>query len=109
MGLLRSTEGRGIRNGGWPKHFEDLTFAFVKLQQDQVWKVGDEFVRVVRLERLAVEYKAMKNLVTREGTRYRVTKKQFCTLIKKAALLPAAEQAIPTAPRDTGPVPTPQE
>ena len=63
----------------------------MKLQQGQVWKVGDEFLRIVDLERLEVKYKAMKDLTTREGTHHHVTKKQFCRLIKGATLLEASE------------------
>ncbi len=63
----------------------------MKLQQDQVWKQGDEFLRIVRLERLAVEYKQMKNLVTREGKHFQVSKKEFCRLVKTATLLSPEE------------------
>lgn len=67
----------------------------IKLQQGQVWKQGDAFLRIVRLARLEVEYKSMTDLVTREGTHHHVTKKEFCRLLKGAALLPPAK--IPTA------------
>jgi len=59
----------------------------MKLVQNQVWKRGDEFVRIVVLERLAVRYKATKDLTTGEGTHHSVTKKEFCRLIKGATLL----------------------
>ena len=52
-----------------------------------MWKVGEEFVRVVELHRLEVKYKAMRDLSTREGTHHHVTKKQFCRLIKGGALV----------------------
>jgi len=63
----------------------------VKLQQDQVWKKDEEFLRIVRLERLEVEYKQMKDLVTREGKHHHVSKKEFCRVIKTAALLSPVE------------------
>jgi len=63
----------------------------VKLQQDQVWKKDGEFLRIVRLERLAVEYKQMKDLVTREGKHFQVSKKEFCQVIKEATLLTPEE------------------
>ena len=44
---------------------------------------------VVRVERLAVEYKAMKSLAAKTGTLHKVTKKEFCRLLKTAELLPA--------------------
>ena len=62
----------------------------MKLEQGQVWKVGEEFVRVVELHRLEVKYKAMRDLSTREGTHHHVTKKQFCRLIKGGALVEGA-------------------
>jgi hypothetical protein len=69
----------------------------MKLQQGQVWKLDAQFLRIVLLERLFVEYKAGPNLATREGTRQRVTKKEFCRLIKTATLVPPGE--IPVLPR----------
>jgi hypothetical protein len=60
----------------------------VKLQQDQVWKQGDVHMRIIRLERLEVEYKAQKNIHLRDGKHHVVTKKEFCRLIKGATLLP---------------------
>ncbi len=63
----------------------------MKLCQGQVWKTEDQFIRITRLERLAVEFKLMSHLATRLGERQRVTKKAFCRLIKNAALLTPAE------------------
>jgi hypothetical protein len=65
--------------------------AKMKLQQGQIWKKGDEFLRIVHVERLEVKYKAMKNLVSREGTPHHVTKKEFCRLLKGATLLSPEE------------------
>ncbi|HVY70417.1 MAG TPA: hypothetical protein VHH73_10845 [Verrucomicrobiae bacterium] len=59
----------------------------MKLQQGQVWRKGDEYIRIVVLERLAVEYKTMQDLQTKEGRHNQVTKKQFCNLLKGASLL----------------------
>ena len=65
----------------------------MKLRQNQVWKAGDEFLRIVTLERLEVRYKAMTNLATGEGTHATVTKKEFCRLIKEATLLTPEDEA----------------
>jgi hypothetical protein len=62
----------------------------LKLQQGQVWKTGDEFLRIVDLQRLEVKYKVMKDLSGGEGTHHHVSKKEFCRLIKGATLLEAA-------------------
>ena len=59
----------------------------MKLAQNQVWKQGDEYFRIVHLERLEVRYKAMKSLLAGEGVHHLVSKKEFCRLIKGAALL----------------------
>ncbi len=61
----------------------------LKLQQDQVWKTADGYLRIVRLERLSVAYKSLQDLVTRDGTHHEVTKKEFCRLIKSAELVSA--------------------
>ena len=44
--------------------------------------------RIVVLERLWVEYKAITSPDPRQQTRYRVRKKEFCRLVKNATLLP---------------------
>ena len=73
----------------------------LKLQQGQVWNQGDEFIRIVRLARLEVGYKVMKNLKTGEGTHHHASKKDFCRLIKSAILL------TPKPPATASPPPTP--
>ena len=59
----------------------------LRLQQGQVWKLGDEFIRIVRLERLAVGYKLCRNLKAGEGKHLDATKKEFCRLLKTATLV----------------------
>ena len=59
----------------------------LKLGQGQVWKHGDEFIRVVHLERLEVGYKVVKNLKTGDGEHRHTSKKDFCRLLKSATLL----------------------
>ena len=34
----------------------------LKLKQDQVWKIDSGYLRIVRLERLSVAYKSLKDL-----------------------------------------------
>jgi hypothetical protein len=59
----------------------------LKLRQGQVWKHGNEFIRIVKLERLEVGYKVLKNLKTGEGTHQHTSKKDFCRLLKTCRLL----------------------
>ena len=67
----------------------------LKLQQGQVWKLGDQFLRITRLERLAVEYKSTATPAGKVGKVLQVTKKDFCRLLKTAELQPAAPAPVP--------------
>lgn len=66
----------------------------IKLQQAQVWKQGEEYFRIVHLERLEVEYKSTTTLTTKKGTFHKVSKKEFCRLLKTAILLAPAETLV---------------
>ena len=77
----------------------------MKLCQGQTWKQGQQYLRIVRLERLEVEYKSMTSLTTREGKIQATSKKDFCRLLKGAHLLspdkkilPARQDAVPIKP-----------
>lgn len=59
----------------------------MKLRQSQVWKLDKQYILVVQVERLAVDYKVMKNLTTREGVHQHLSKKEFCRLLKGAVLM----------------------
>ncbi len=59
----------------------------MKLRQGQIWKTGEGFLRIVRLERLAVGYKAMSTLDGADGEHRDATKKEFCRLLKGAELV----------------------
>jgi len=63
----------------------------MKLEQGQVWKQGDQYLRITQLERLKVGFKAMKNLAKRDGHHRELSKKEFCRLIKSATLLTPVE------------------
>ena len=78
----------------------------MKLCQGQVWKQGKEYIRIVRLERLEVEYKSMVNLGGKEGTKHVTSKKDFCRLLKQARLLqPAKAHPASNPSSSTLPVP----
>jgi hypothetical protein len=66
----------------------------MKLCQGQVWKSGYQYIRIIKLERLAVAYKSLPNLGNKEGTLHQTSKKDFCRLLKGARLLPAPKAAI---------------
>ena len=63
----------------------------MKLQQGQVWKQGGEYLRIVHLARLEVEYKSLLDPHSRDGTHHQIKKKEFCRLLKGATLLPPAK------------------
>ncbi len=63
----------------------------MKLAQNQVWKQGDTYFRIVLLKRLEVRYKSVEDLLTGEGKHCLVSKKEFCRLIKNAKLLSEEE------------------
>ena len=63
----------------------------MKLQQGQVWKAGEIYLRIVEWSRMEIGYKSMKDLTSREGPHHRVTKKEFCRMLKGATLLEEAE------------------
>jgi hypothetical protein len=69
----------------------------MKLCQGQVWKQGQEYIRIVRLERLEVESKSLANLASKQGTRHITSKKDFCRLLKQARLLAPPNPAKPIA------------
>ncbi len=61
----------------------------MKLQQGQVWKCGEQYVRIVHLERLEVGYKSATDLRFTDGQHQHTSKKDFCRLLKGATLLVA--------------------
>ena len=73
----------------------------MRLQQNQVWQSGDKFLRIVRLERKAVQYKTTKDSATVGGPHEYATKKDFCRLLKGATLLPPAPRIGPVTPAAT--------
>ena len=70
----------------------------MKLCQGQVWKHGGEYIRIVRLERLEVEYKSMTSLAGKTGTKIVTSKKDFCRLLKGAHQLQPAKTPETPAP-----------
>ncbi len=63
----------------------------MKLEQNQVWQNGDEYFRIVHLERLEVQYKLVLGAPMGPGSHHHVSKKEFCRLIKSATLVTPAD------------------
>lgn len=67
----------------------------MKLEQGQIWKQGEDYLRIVEWARLSIEYKRMKDPVSKKGTLHRVTKKEFCRLLKGAVLVKPEDLPAP--------------
>ncbi len=63
----------------------------MKLEQNQIWKQGDLYLRIVHWDRQFIVYKGMKDLKTKQGAEQQVSKKEFCRMIKGAVLLTPEE------------------
>ena len=72
----------------------------MKLEQGQIWKQGEDYLRIVKWERMAIDYRITTDPESKEGERHQVTKKEFCRLIKGAQLL---EKSPPPVPSDLPP------
>ena len=59
----------------------------MKLSQNQLWRKENKFYRIVRLERLAVDYKELDPMDPDKGDHYSVSKKEFCRLIKNGEVI----------------------
>lgn len=77
----------------------------MKLEQGQIWKQGDHYLRIVEWERMYIEYKIMKDPVSKEGTFHQVTKKEFCRMLKGAVLMKPEKSVATVAELSPGPSP----
>lgn len=59
----------------------------MRLLEGQLWKVGNEYWRILYRDHHRVVYKVMKNPARKEGVEIEATKKEFCRNLKKAELL----------------------
>lgn len=66
------------------------------LEQGQLWKKGDDYIRITQWARLSIEYKLMKDPATKEGTLHHLSKKEFCRFLKGATLVvpPSAADSL---------------
>ena len=67
----------------------------LKLRQGQIWKHGNEYIRIVHLERLQVAYKVLENLHSGKGEHRHTSKKDFCRLLKECRLLELKVESLP--------------
>jgi hypothetical protein len=67
----------------------------MKLRQAQTWKCGEEYFRIVKLERLEVAYKSFKSLDSSAGQHQVTSKKNFCRMLKGATLVANKPASVP--------------
>ncbi|MFC5453632.1 hypothetical protein [Prosthecobacter fluviatilis] len=72
----------------------------MKLEQGQIWKQGENYIRIVEWARLSIEYKVMKDPISKVGTMHKATKKEFCRLLKGAVLLKPEDLPSAEAPAE---------
>ena len=71
----------------------------MKLEQGQIWKKGEELFRIVQWSRESIVYKMITDPPSKNGELQKVTKKEFCRLIKGAELL-SKDKAPKAAPKE---------
>jgi hypothetical protein len=98
--IFRAVIHFGEQSHRWRSASRRCNQAAMKLQQNQVWRVGDRCLRIVKLERMSVDYKLMADPSKKEGAHQHATKKEFCRLLKGAVLVdsPGITSAAPEAP-----------
>lgn len=65
----------------------------VRLFQDQLYRQGERFLRIVRLDRYEVEFKTMAGDPKGEGTLAVLPKKEFCRHLKGMKLVDSADKS----------------
>lgn len=60
----------------------------MRLYQDEIYQKGEKFIRIVRLDRYEVEFKATVGDPKAPGDLTVLPKKEFCRLLKGMTLVP---------------------
>jgi hypothetical protein len=69
----------------------------MRIYQDEVYRKGEKYIRILRLDRYEVEFKTTTAGPKGEGPVTVATKKEFCRLLKGMELVPPARKAAPDA------------
>ena len=64
----------------------------MRIYQDEIYRKGEKFIRIVRLDRYEVEFKTMNGDPKGEGPTAVATKKEFCRLLKGMRLMPPVKK-----------------
>jgi hypothetical protein len=71
----------------------------MRLYQDQLYRKGDHYLRITRLDRYEVEYKVTEGDPKGQGKLAVLPKKPFCRLLKDMVLV-SPQQAPASKPED---------
>jgi hypothetical protein len=66
----------------------DMPVRHMRIYQDEVYRKGERYIRILRLDRYEVEFKTMTGGPKSEGPVAVATKKEFCRLLKGMELVP---------------------
>ena len=66
----------------------------MRLKQGQIWQKENHFYRIVEWSRLSIKYKLSFSENCTEEQTEEVSKKEFCRLIKGAALVDDGKKAV---------------
>lgn len=64
----------------------------MRIYQDEIYRKGETFIRILRLDRYEVEFKTTHGDPKGEGTMAVATKKEFCRLLKGMTLVPPVKK-----------------
>jgi hypothetical protein len=67
----------------------------MRLYQDDIYQKGDRFIRIVRLDRYEVEFKATDGDPKGEGEVTTLAKKEFCRLIRGMTVVASVKKDAP--------------
>lgn len=69
----------------------------MRIYQDEIYRKGETFIRILRLDRYEVEYKTTNGDPKADGPVAVATKKEFCRLLKGMTLVPPVKKPVPDA------------
>jgi hypothetical protein len=66
----------------------------MKLRQNQIWKKGGQYIRIVHRDNLSVVYKVISDVRNEKVPHERATKKDFCRMLKGFVLIDAMPKPL---------------
>ena len=66
----------------------------MKLRQNQIWKKGGQYIRIVHRDNISVVYKVITDVRNEKVPHERATKKDFCRMIKGFVVIDAMPKPV---------------